>query len=178
MYLINVWYLQGSTSHAPAVQQLNSFVLLLAKRTWINTDTTGEVKDELDRYLMDSYQRSSELVNNELESLSSCSKAASNPCSLNTWCTFVLDFSVSFSGMCCSRYLTASSVGVEHAFSHGHILISHLHNRLRAETICTLMCFGDWSCQDYISNEELVWLLLSDANNDREDMEFIDNDIL
>lgn len=62
------------------------------------------------------------------------------------------------------------------AFSCGCILISRLRNRLRAETICAVMCFGDWSHQDYISNEELVRFLLSDANNDGEDIELIDDD--
>ncbi|KAJ3964260.1 hypothetical protein EV361DRAFT_772508, partial [Lentinula raphanica] len=52
------------------------------------------------------------------------------------------------------------AVGVERTFSRGRILISHLCNRLRARTIQALMCFGDWSREDFFSNEELVSFLL------------------
>ena len=72
----------------------------------------------------------------------------------------------------------ASSVSVERTFSRGRILISHLRNRLRAETIRALMCFGDWSRQDYISNHELIQFLLSDANDDNDGIELVDDDIL
>lgn len=74
----------------------------------------------------------------------------------------------------------ASSVAVERTFSRGRILISHLRNRLRAETIRALMCFGDWSREDYISNEELVKFLFSDANDDDHDdnIVFIDDELL
>lgn len=63
----------------------------------------------------------------------------------------------------------ASSVNVERTFSRGRILIPHLRNRLRGETIRALMCFGDWSRQDLFSNQELVDYLVSDSSNDDED---------
>ncbi|KAE9389939.1 hypothetical protein BT96DRAFT_749232, partial [Gymnopus androsaceus JB14] len=55
--------------------------------------------------------------------------------------------------------ISASSIVVEHSFSCGRILILHLRNRLRANTIRALMCFGDWSRQDFILNAELVEFL-------------------
>lgn len=51
---------------------------------------------------------------------------------------------------------TATSVAVERTFSRGRILIPHLRNRLRAVTIQALMCFGDWSREDFVTNLELV----------------------
>lgn len=74
--------------------------------------------------------------------------------------------------------ILASSVAVERTFSRGRILISHLRNRLQAETIRALMCFGDWSREDYISNEELINFLVSDTNEDNEGIDLIDDDIL
>ena len=54
----------------------------------------------------------------------------------------------------------------------------HLRNRLRAQTIRALMCFGDWSRHDLISNEELVQFLLSSDNDDDGDELLVDDDIL
>ena len=73
----------------------------------------------------------------------------------------------------------ASSVGVERSFSRGRILISHLRNRLRAETIRALMCFSDWSREDLFSNEELINFLLAEVNDgDDDEIELVDDDIL
>ncbi|KAE9385922.1 hypothetical protein BT96DRAFT_746769, partial [Gymnopus androsaceus JB14] len=47
--------------------------------------------------------------------------------------------SLYFYGFSFSFKFFASSVAVERMFLHGRILISHLHNQLRAETICALM---------------------------------------
>lgn len=63
---------------------------------------------------------------------------------------------------------------VERSFSRGRILISHLRNRLRGNTIQALMCFGDWSRQDYISNSELETYLLDRGNEGA--IELIDDD--
>lgn len=61
----------------------------------------------------------------------------------------------------------ASSVSVERGFSRGRILISHLRNRLRSGTVRALMCFGDWSREDFMTNEELVAFLTElDVDND------------
>lgn len=38
----------------------------------------------------------------------------------------------------------ASSVDVERAFSQGRILLSHIRNRLSAESTRSLLCLGAW----------------------------------
>jgi len=81
--------------------------------------------------------------------------------------------------------IAASSVVVERSFSRGRILILHLRNRLRANTIRALMCFGDWSRQDFILNAELVEFLrdngkgkAKDNAEDDDDVIFVDDDEL
>ncbi|KAE9383674.1 hypothetical protein BT96DRAFT_743038, partial [Gymnopus androsaceus JB14] len=62
-----------------------------------------------------------------------------------------------------------STVSVKHSFSHGQILISHLRNCLCSNTICALMCFGDWSQLDLFTLQELEEMLKegdSDEDND------------
>ncbi|KAJ3965305.1 hypothetical protein EV361DRAFT_810929, partial [Lentinula raphanica] len=52
-------------------------------------------------------------------------------------------------------------------------------NRLRANTIRALMCFGDWSRNDYISNEELVRFLVSEEDEPEGDDDIlVDDDVL
>ncbi|KAE9385755.1 hypothetical protein BT96DRAFT_568411 [Gymnopus androsaceus JB14] len=82
--------------------------------------------------------------------------------------------------------ITASSVVVECSFLRGRILISHLRNCLRANTIRALMCFGDWLRQDFISNAELVELLRdtgkgkgkANTEEDDDDIFFVDDELL
>ncbi|KAJ3964891.1 hypothetical protein EV361DRAFT_811523, partial [Lentinula raphanica] len=63
-------------------------------------------------------------------------------------------------------------------FSQGRILISHLRNRLQADTIRALMCFSDWSREDFVSNGELVGYLNSNSDVDGEDFgNLVDNEI-
>ncbi|KIL63966.1 hypothetical protein M378DRAFT_79034, partial [Amanita muscaria Koide BX008] len=54
-------------------------------------------------------------------------------------------------------YLTipATSVDVERLFSRGRILLSHLRNRMSAQTTRALLCLGDWSLLDLIKNEDV-----------------------
>ena len=39
---------------------------------------------------------------------------------------------------------TATSVDVEWLFSHGHLLLSHVHSQLSAESTRALLCLGTW----------------------------------
>ena len=50
----------------------------------------------------------------------------------------------------------ATSVDVKHVFSHGCILLSHVHNQLSAQTICALMCVGIWSKFGYVKDEDVL----------------------
>jgi len=71
---------------------------------------------------------------------------------------------------------TASAVSVERSFSRGHILISHLRNRLRAFTIWALMCFGDWSREDFVTNDELIDFLDDTSPSSFQNNDLVDND--
>lgn len=51
--------------------------------------------------------------------------------------------------------LTATSVSVECSFSRDRILLSHLRNRLRANTVRALMCFGNWCLEGLVDDNEL-----------------------
>lgn len=64
---------------------------------------------------------------------------------------------------------------MEWSFSHGHILISHLHNRLCADTIQALMCFGDWLREDLVSNAKSVEFLKDKGKGDN--VIFVDNEL-
>jgi len=54
-------------------------------------------------------------------------------------------------------YLTipASSVEVERVFSKGRLVLSHLRNRLEAQSTRALMCLGDWSLLDLVDKGDL-----------------------
>lgn len=71
---------------------------------------------------------------------------------------------------------TASAVSVERSFSRGRILISHLRNRLRAFTIRALMCFGDWSREDFVTNDELIDFLDDTSPSSFQNNDLVDND--
>ena len=66
-------------------------------------------------------------------------------------------------------YLTklpsASSVAVERVFSKGRL--SHIHNRLSAQSTRALLCLGYWGKMDLIKNDDLnAAASLPDAKND------------
>ena len=52
--------------------------------------------------------------------------------------------------------LIALSVAVEHVFSQGCLLLSHVRNRLSAQSTRTLLCLGYWSKLGYINNSDLL----------------------
>ena len=49
----------------------------------------------------------------------------------------------------------ATSVAVERVFSRGRILLSHLRNRLSAQSVHALLCLGDWSRLNLISDADI-----------------------
>ena len=51
--------------------------------------------------------------------------------------------------------LLETSVDVEHVFSKGHILLSHLQSRLLVQSTQALMCLGEWSHLGYIKDEDI-----------------------
>ena len=50
---------------------------------------------------------------------------------------------------------TATSVDVERVFSCSRILLSHVRNRLSAQTTRALMCLGTWSLMGYIKDNDI-----------------------
>lgn len=53
-------------------------------------------------------------------------------------------------------YDLATSVDVERVFSRGRILISHLRNRLSAQTTRSLLCLQVWSQLGYVEESDLL----------------------
>ena len=51
--------------------------------------------------------------------------------------------------------LSATSVAVERVFSRGRILLSHLRNRLSAQTVRALLCLGEWSRLNLIDDNDV-----------------------
>lgn len=49
----------------------------------------------------------------------------------------------------------ASSVAVERVFSKGRLVISHIRNRLSAQSTRSLMCLGYWSKLGFVKLEDL-----------------------
>ncbi|KAE9394028.1 hypothetical protein BT96DRAFT_828261, partial [Gymnopus androsaceus JB14] len=60
----------------------------------------------------------------------------------------------------------------------GQILISHLCNRLHSNTICALMCFGDWSRFDLFMPVELEAMLKEEDDDAQESKLFVDNELI
>ena len=66
-----------------------------------------------------------------------------------------------------NNHPSASSVAVERVFSKGRLLISHVHNRLSAQSTRALLCLGYWSKLGYIKLDDLkAAASLPDVNKD------------
>lgn len=61
------------------------------------------------------------------------------------------------------------SVDVEHVFSHGRILLSHLHNCLLPQTMRSLLCLQTWSKMGFVDDSDV------DAVSRMEDLQGDDN---
>lgn len=117
-----------------------SFILLMAQWTQINGSAVSE--DELNHYLADNCVPMEDplwwwVMNWKV--YPNLSKLA-----ISVHLIPGAYFDLFFQSFSQSSFL-ASSLSIECTFSHGHILIPHLRNRLHSETVCALMCFGDWS---------------------------------
>ena len=51
---------------------------------------------------------------------------------------------------------SATSVNVEHVFSKGQILLSHIQNRLLAQSVHALMCLGSWSRLGFVKDTDVL----------------------
>jgi len=50
----------------------------------------------------------------------------------------------------------ATSVDVERLFSRGRLLLSHLRNRMSAQTTRALLCLGNWSRLKLVKDEDVM----------------------
>jgi hypothetical protein len=67
---------------------------------------------------------------------------------------------------------TATSVDVERVFSKGRLVLSHVRNRLSAESTRALLCLGAWSKMGLVNDEDVVEAVrLSDANESKRELE-------
>ncbi|KIL63852.1 hypothetical protein M378DRAFT_79131, partial [Amanita muscaria Koide BX008] len=73
-------------------------------------------------------------------------------------------------------YLTIppTSVEVERLFSRGRILLSHLRNRMSAQTTCALLCLGDWSLLNMVKDEDVKKVVNLEDIPGEEDFEMPD----
>ena len=111
-------------------------------RAQVNMAVPDVSVDELERYLKDSVVP----TENPLEWWLMNRKVYSNLSKLGISVHLVMGMSSSYVThiLFLTSYI-ASTVSVKCSFSRGQILISHLRNCLRSNTIRALMCFGDWS---------------------------------
>ncbi|OJA12661.1 hypothetical protein AZE42_13159 [Rhizopogon vesiculosus] len=68
-------------------------------------------------------------------------------------------------------YLTipATSVDVEHLFSHGRLLLTHVHSCLSAESTHALLCLSAWSHLNLVKTEDVLKVAtLPDVQGDAE----------
>jgi hypothetical protein len=52
--------------------------------------------------------------------------------------------------------LPATSVDVERLFSQGRLILSHVRNRLSAQTTRAVLCVGQWSALDLVKTEDVM----------------------
>lgn len=67
---------------------------------------------------------------------------------------------------------SATSTDVERVFSQGHLILSHVRNRLSAQSTCALLCLGNWSLMDYVKNKDITAVtILPVVAGDNEELE-------
>jgi len=54
-----------------------------------------------------------------------------------------------------SNNYSATLIDVEHLFSKGRLILSHIHNRMSAGTTCELLCLNNWSTQGLMKMADL-----------------------
>jgi hypothetical protein len=64
-------------------------------------------------------------------------------------------------------FVPAPSVNVEHIFSRGQLLLSHVQSRLSAQSTCTLLCIGLWSQLGLVKDTDILSVSsLPDVNDE------------
>ncbi|KDQ56487.1 hypothetical protein JAAARDRAFT_132812, partial [Jaapia argillacea MUCL 33604] len=69
----------------------------------------------------------------------------------------------------------ATSVDVERIFSCGRLLLSHVRNRLSAQSTRAVLCLGVWSLMGMVKDEDISKVVvMADVPADEEEAEFED----
>ena len=69
------------------------------------------------------------------------------------------------------KHTTATSTDVERVFSKGRLLLPHIRNRLSSQSICALMCLGEWSLLGLVKDKD-IHAVTVEAEVDGDDEEF------
>ena len=51
---------------------------------------------------------------------------------------------------------TATSIDVKHVFSHGHLVLLHVHSCLAIKSTCASLCVGLWSSQGLVHDIDIT----------------------
>ena len=63
------------------------------------------------------------------------------------------------------------STDVEHVFSQGQLLLSHLRNRLSTQSTQALMCLGNWSLLGFVKDKDIYAVVaLAEVKGDEEEL--------
>jgi hypothetical protein len=67
---------------------------------------------------------------------------------------------------------SATSTDVERVFSQGRLVLSHVRNRLSAQSTRALLCLGNWSLLGYVKNKDITAItILPEVAGDDEELE-------
>ncbi len=112
----------------------------------------NKLQDELTRYLSTDIKFTADAIqwwHNKCSDFSCLSKMAID---------YLMNPGKSISSLYRCKFLTvniATAVDVECAFSCGRLLITHIRNPLSSQTLCTLMCLGDWSKLGFVEDSDI-----------------------
>jgi hypothetical protein len=74
---------------------------------------------------------------------------------------------------CINYYLLsdfqATLIDVEHMFSQGRLLLSHVRSHLSIHSTCVLLCLGKWSTLDLIKDSDLRACITGNEADEAED---------
>jgi len=71
------------------------------------------------------------------------------------------------------KFFLATSVDVERVFSRGRLLLSHIRNRMSAESTRALLCLNNWGKQGFIKQEDLkAAAVLPEVNDEEKEDDF------
>ena len=63
----------------------------------------------------------------------------------------------------------ATTVNVEHVFSHGQLVLPYVCSRLAVQSTCASLCVGLWSSQGQVRDSDIRAALGADEINGEED---------